>query len=305
MSPLRSLWYRVNYTEALVDRPRRVLLDWSAKAGCTVAIKMYLRYLGLLAEAEHYSNWVRENNWVHVYRVRVYYANHGLATHRDLTDPGLVKIKVVRNPYDRAVSSYIAAVRHRLDEIVDLAGKGAGDLSFRRFLELLESIDLSACNPHYRTQVRPYETGGVTFDAILHLERLSEDLAELNRRHGIALDPAGLTSHHHIKKTDRVMHGAADAPWPALADSIPAYASFYDPDTLRRVERLYRLDFAHYGYAMNPSSGAIGDEPRGGPPSNRYRYDVRGLSYGVCDAVRYLSRPLQLSRRRRRRLSTS
>src|SRR5215813_12169016 len=124
MSPVRSLWYRVNYTDALIDRRHRLLLDWSAKAGCTLAIKMLFRYQGLVDEAE------KVTDWVHNYRVRVYYARHGLATHRDLIDPGLLKMKVVRDPYDRAVSSYVTAVRDLPNEFGDETGAAETDVSF-------------------------------------------------------------------------------------------------------------------------------------------------------------------------------
>jgi hypothetical protein len=291
MSPLRSLWYRVNYTDALLDRPRHLLLDWSAKAGCTVAVKMLLRYQGLLEEAE------KGTGWVHNYRIRVYYAAHGVATRRDLVDPDLVKIKVVRNPYDRAVSSYITVARDLAKEFADAVGTEESDLSFRQFLALLERIDLSACNPHYRKQVRPYEEEDVRFDAIVHLERLGEDLSELTRRHGIPLDPTGLTSDHHFRRSDRVMPGAADAPWSVLTETtIPAYASFYDADTRQRVEALYGADFAHYGYATKPGCGVISDEPRNGLPRSARRRDAGGLSYGARDVVRYLCRPLRRTR---------
>ena len=122
MRPLRSLWYRINYTDALIDRPRRLLLDWSAKAGCTLAIKMLFRYQGLLDEAEKFSE------WVHDYRIRVYYANYGVATHRDLIDPGLLKVKVVRNPS----SPWVMVVRKPPSAWVMVVGNDNPSSSQRR-----------------------------------------------------------------------------------------------------------------------------------------------------------------------------
>jgi hypothetical protein len=102
---------------------------------------MFFRCLGLLEAAESHSD------WVHRYRTRVYYRTRGLATYRDLLDPDLVKIKVVRNPYDRAVSAYIHAMKYPLEEICSLTGKTVPNLTFREFLELLCRLDLSICNP--------------------------------------------------------------------------------------------------------------------------------------------------------------
>src|SRR5680860_1065626 len=155
-----------NIIRGLATRPRPILdsqhqlmLFWSAKAGCTFAVKWMLDHMGLLQEA------LAHHQWVHKFRVAKLYA--GLAhksSVRDFLDSfdGYRAIKIARNPYKRAVSSYIHAARFgyedaRISDFLSRPVEKHGGFSFREFVTYLETIDLCACNVHHRVQVHPLE----------------------------------------------------------------------------------------------------------------------------------------------------
>lgn len=244
----------VKYTYALVDRKNKVLLDWSAKSGSAVGVMMFLRHMGLLEEAN------KDTRWIHNYRIDVFYRKFGLATYRDLIDPSFVKLKIVRNPFDRVVSSYIHTMLYPTAEIKAITGNQRPDMTFREFLRAISTLDLSICNSHYQTQFRPYEAEGVVFDHILHLERFAEDVAKANERSGLSLNPNGLSSHHHVKKDEALSSSALDMKWSALSGQIPRYSNFYDSgdgEAVRLVSRLYEKDFVSYGYPMEITGQGI------------------------------------------------
>lgn len=135
----------IKYTYALVDRPNKVLLEWSAKSASAVGVMMFFRHMGILEEANKYSK------WIHYYRIEVFYRRYGLATYRDLLDPGMIKLKIVRNPFARAISAYIHTMRYPTGEIKAIAGDQRPDMTFREFLQAISTLNLSTCDQHYQT----------------------------------------------------------------------------------------------------------------------------------------------------------
>src|SRR5437867_1147460 len=80
-----------------------IILHWSHKSGCTSLVNWFFFQTGLLEKALQY------NSWVHQYELEVYKRNsiyqqelrrHMLQSKKDM-------YKLVRNPYRRAVSSFL------------------------------------------------------------------------------------------------------------------------------------------------------------------------------------------------------
>ena len=78
---------------------------WTPKAGCTTVTKLVFGAMGILDEANAYGE------WVHTYRSEVFSIKYRdwVATEKQLLDENYIKMKIVRNPYLRAVSSYLSA----------------------------------------------------------------------------------------------------------------------------------------------------------------------------------------------------
>ena len=87
----------------LIDPAYHVVMGWSARAACTLAVSIFLDHLGLLDEAWEYDSFVhnyRIDKLDRSFRVRAF-GNDSQITHPEVTS-----FKIVRNPYARAVSIY-------------------------------------------------------------------------------------------------------------------------------------------------------------------------------------------------------
>lgn len=87
-----------------------IVVCWSAKSGCTTILKWFLYQNGLLDDAVKFNPWVQE------YREKVF--QFGEQYKIDCTnifqkrDPEKFIIKIIRDPYKRAVSSFLHFLRY-------------------------------------------------------------------------------------------------------------------------------------------------------------------------------------------------
>jgi len=225
---------------------------WSYKAACTTVIKWVFAQNGLLPEAMAY------NSWVHKYRLRQYQKSERyLSRLKRLSSGAFEVVKVVRDPLDRAVSSYIHAYRHGYDDeaiakVVQRPVSRRQRFSFREFVTFLEQGDLLYSNPHHRVQVAPIERH-VLFrtrpSKIIRIEQgLNAALGELERGLGLPAtdftNPVFESDHHTVRAAPAGL--AADLVH-IPKDAVPPAAMFYDRELAAKVARLYAEDFRHYG----------------------------------------------------------
>jgi len=247
----------------ILDSQHKLMLLWSAKAGCTFAVKWMLDHMGLLQEA------LAHDQWVHKFRVAKLYAGPAhKASVRDFLNSlvGYRAIKIARNPYKRAVSSYIHAARcgyedARVSDFLTRPVEKHSGFSFREFVAYLETIDLSTCNVHHRMQVHPLErcfAPGSRF--IIDLDHSMALLPKLERVLALPrTDPADYreSSHHTRTSSEADEEFRGDAAFNDLRQSkatLPGYRSFYDADLERRVYNLYPEDFLLYGFSTTLGS---------------------------------------------------
>jgi Sulfotransferase family len=233
--------------------PANLAVMWSYKAACTTVVKWVFQHNGLLPEALAYSS------WIHKYRLRKYQKSERyLARLKQLRSGTFDVVKIVRDPLDRAVSSYIHAYRTYYDDeaiskIIRRPLSRRQRFSFREFVTFLEQSDLRYCNPHHRVQVTPIERH-LLFrtrpSKIIKIEHgLTAALGELERSLGLpATDFADrvFSSDHHTVRSHQAGAAADVAHFPAKA--MPPASMFYDDQLAARVARLYAEDFRHYGY---------------------------------------------------------
>ena len=242
----------------IVDERNKLVLLWSAKSGCTFAVKWLFSHMGLLEEALAY------HAWVHNYRVEKLYPSdrHKAAVQAFCASPVTFRIvKVVRNPFKRAVSSYVHAATcgYEDDQIATFLGRTVDKtigFSFREFIQYLGSTDLSACNVHHRLQTRPLErhyTFGSSF--LINLDYSMQALPRLEQYLCLPqTDPNQYRdSHHHTRASTVTDTGfVGDVRFRSLCQStraIPEYTEFYDAALEREVSRLYAEDFLRYGFS--------------------------------------------------------
>jgi hypothetical protein len=229
----------------LIDDAHRLVLLISPKAACTAAVKWFFRGAGVLDEA------LRMSPWVHDFRIRSFDHRSGARQrlHGVLFDPRYRKVKVVRDPYDRAVSSFLHAARWA-DHFLPAAPPG---FCFEDFLHAVQATPRAARDPHVAEQRSFWEWRwpGVV-DELVRAESLAEGLTALSDRLGIdnPFDAAFAESDHLARRQPVSVPAAHRIGFRAILERVPAdYADFYqDPAVRALAASIYAADFDAYGY---------------------------------------------------------
>jgi hypothetical protein len=235
----------------LLSTEHRLVFGFSPKAACTVGARLFFSHIGKLDEALAY------HRHIHMYR-KVYTRAHRLDVSRHWNGD-FVKIKLVRNPFSRAVSGYThAMITGFMDRDLRRFFKleDPKDLSFSRFLEYLEAHRNFRLDPHIDVQVFREEGSRYPYDYILKIEELKAGVADIERRFGIRFDLNDrlLHSPHHRRKLAAGEGDCSEVPFRELVQhvdggpSVPPHGDFYGPATRARVAELFRLDLDSYGY---------------------------------------------------------
>ena len=219
---------------ALVSEKRRLGLYSTPKAGATVVAQMGLRYFGRYASALNYST------WIHDYHYEVFNEEPGHAPPPPCDAcrrRGWTCVVVVRNPADRAVSSFLhlAARRGLLNRAMPWL---SNDPSFADFIAGITEHPNGApagygvLNRHASAQsVRCLE--GLEGDpSVFHLplETIAAGgLDALRDETDVYLDAAGLTSSHYHDYEAAGAEAPPDAsrtPFSALGSPFPPVEAF-------------------------------------------------------------------------------
>lgn len=211
----------------------KFIIDWSAKAGCTIICKIFFDYMDELEKA------LKHSYWIHNYRNKYYYNLHGIVKNENLLSDKYIKIKFVRNPYSRAVSSYIHVMKTIL-----IKNFNNEDMSFYTFLLNLKKKYSN--NIHYNLQMIKLENN-YTFDHIIKIENLEQEIKKLNKQYNINLN-YNFTSTHHIKKITKKID-VSNVKFSQILE-IPSYNNFYNKKTKDLVDEIYEPDIIRYNYTF-------------------------------------------------------
>jgi len=237
----------------LLFPPGGIGLIWSAKSACTTSILYYFAVAGLLKEALAYDP------WPHKYREKVLPESARYRTWLMNADPRkLAWVRVIRDPYKRAVSSFRHVLRNANNKdslLRQELGLDAGQegLSFDSFLSKLEAIDITACNIHLRQQHHPLERS-IRPARIINADReplLNALLDFLTPTQDVRLDLEAeisriASTHHAVRRLNNsdVSKYSFKIPW--ISQDWAEYRDFLNASTRRKIECLYRADFAAY-----------------------------------------------------------
>jgi hypothetical protein len=173
-------------------------------------------------------------------------------------------IRVLRDPYARAVSIYRHALATKFAE-PDLEKFSGGRLSpvtgfsIHQFLDLVESLDFATCNPHYRPQFHFYETVRRP-DRVINIskENMFASLNAYAAANGMpVVDISAMDWLHSMeggrKAKSRTIRGRAldhTAFMRAAANgdrAFPSYEQLLTPSVRERIRKIYAIDFEAYG----------------------------------------------------------
>lgn len=225
------------------------LVDWSPKAGCTIAKKIWFDHMKVLDQAlDHevvrYGMVIK--GWVHDF-TEIFHQKFGYATEFNFSSDDFIKLKYVRNPWNRAVSSYIHACKFP-NLFENYQNKNP---SFYEFLSALltQKLCMYAGGTHWRIQnIFPH----LKYDEIIKIENLESETEKLNKKYKLNLRCNFSSDHHVIKqnKIDNFFNTSASDVKKYLDENkqIPKYDSFYNEELINMVYQIYKTDIETYDY---------------------------------------------------------
>ena len=232
----------------------KFIIDYSPKAGCTIIVKTWFDYMGVLDEAlnfEVFRKGRKIKGWVHNF-TETFLQRFGGISGDDLYSSDFIKIKYVRNPYNRAVSSYIHCCKHPFlfEEFAET------NPSFNEFLLLLYSkkLGINCGHEHYRLQ---NSFPKVEYDDIIKIENLKNETKKLNKKYDLNLNYSfnckSMPWHHQVEKKNKIDNffniSASDVRKYLFKNkNLPVYDSFYNDEIKQIVYEIYKIDIKTYGY---------------------------------------------------------
>jgi len=238
----------------LLLSPAKIGVIWSAKSACTTVLLWYLWHRNLLQVAQAYDS------WPHQFRNRMLYADEAYRTLANQMDVGSwTWLRVIRDPYNRAVSSY----RHALVNGYEsqkmsrrLKRPPEAGYSFEEFLDYLLRIDITICNLHHKQQFHPLEEL-VTPRRVINVDKvdLMQSLAEIDAGLETPQEPvealraavAKINGWHKARPSsvDRdvsaIVFTQSDA-----GGEWPAYSCFLTESTRAKIAKIYAVDISRY-----------------------------------------------------------
>ena len=239
----------------LLFGPGKLGIIWSAKSACTTVLLWHLWHCDLLQEALSYHGWPHQFRSHLLHKSKMY-----RAWAKDVgRSGGWQWLRILRDPYRRAVSSY----RHALRKSYEGAGiaqvlridceKG---YSFEQFLDYLQQIDIAKCNIHHRAQFHPVEEL-VTPSKVINVDK-QDLMAFLNAIDATLAPPrtpvsalldaiAVIAARHHVHEsaTDQDQASTRFKAEDALSE-WPSYQCFLNDSTRKKIASIYATDFTRY-----------------------------------------------------------
>jgi hypothetical protein len=215
----------------LFNENKKIIIDWSAKAGCTNIAIMFFKYIDL------YKNFNLKNS-IDIHHERIEYLKKNMATDNIILDNKYLKIKFVRNPYTRAISSYIHYVVFYNNKSIS-------------FFDYLNNLNNNKYNYdiHYASQHHLLEIKQKIYNEIIKIENIHSEIERINKKYNIKLDYDSLSNHHSIKKIDEKKYVG----YIKYSDikNIPSYRYFYDDERIKQlVYEIYKIDINLYNYTF-------------------------------------------------------
>jgi hypothetical protein len=241
---------------SVVDNERKILMEFTPKAGCTAAVAMFLNYMGFQYQKVYHA-------FPHVFRQEYFYQRCGKVNPCMLESSDWYRFKVVRNPYDRVVSSYFHVMKYDIlrDEFIPptLSHK----CSFKQYLQLLKEVPHSKMDGflggHAGYQVNPLERELffhnphkiVLFHKIVKQENFQKDLLDVNLATKSHFKKDDLAFPHFVQRHHGEGHFVGTIPYNFIRNKIPSdYGLFYNTQIRNLVQEIFAFDLMVYNYTF-------------------------------------------------------
>ncbi|MGI0501182.1 sulfotransferase family 2 domain-containing protein [Limnospira platensis] len=252
-SEVRKIWLR-HKPQPLYNKSLNLTLIFCAKSACSFGVKWFFYHAGLYQEVESY------HRFPHRYRSEVFTQDPQYKKHIREVD-GILNSNIVclvRDPFSRAVSSYIHAIKTGYDDraISKFLGRKIGrknSFCFDEFVQYLKSLDIRNCNIHHRLQAHPLIEMGIIKPYILKVENLFNDFQEVEKKLGLNPSPLSQISKslefHRTPKDSTFKKECYHIQFSGARKQLfPHYKYFYSEELVRDIANIYRADFEIFGY---------------------------------------------------------
>ncbi|MFN2746427.1 MULTISPECIES: sulfotransferase family 2 domain-containing protein [Bacillus] len=225
-----------------------IILFWIPKSGCTTLNRWFFFQNGLWEDAAQTSE-----GDIHHYRNKIFTQQPDYMNDLSLQLLGRKKdtYKLVRNPFQRAVSSFLTTICSPnficlFDRDIDTG------LSFTEFLYHLKDLgsDIHALDRHLGPQ---YIKGEEEFvNHYIYLEQFTAQIREIENKYKLLKSPLSQLSKspHHL--SDLMLKKGKFADTVLTISSfdwvLPTYESFYNQETKQLVQDIFMKDFQIYGF---------------------------------------------------------
>ena len=204
------------------------------KVCCTFMSKWFFFQSGLVSFERN-----KDMASVHNYRNKTYYQSDDYAQYLNTLLSGKYNvIKVTRNPFDRAVSSYF--VTHYQNK------------TFEEFAEFLQRISVQHVKDgHYKTQTHQLERNKVIIpNFVFDMKDCNENIRKIEKELGLKTSNIKIMqkiTHHSNKTLDTKYCGNLKG---IAKRNHSKYTYFYNEQTEKIIADVYREDFERYGYSI-------------------------------------------------------
>mmetsp|Transcript_6848 Transcript_6848/g.6952 ORF Transcript_6848/g.6952 Transcript_6848/m.6952 type:complete len:315 (+) Transcript_6848:93-1037(+) len=240
----------------LIDNDRRIMMTTTPKAACTKSAMIFLESMGYVYR-KHYTH-------THIFK-KEYEKQCGNGTPCLLLDKSWFKFKIVRNPFDRAVSSYIELMKGESYPMNNLKNpykiikhKGKGNISFHMLIDILLSRangfwDFD-CAFHVEKQISRLEklfwsrNEKSPYNFVFKSEDFKSGWAEISRLTNYTYTINEDMPLHIVKRRNGTSY-VGDIPFGQLVIPIN-YGLFYNDIVKEKVARLFHDDIIIYNYSF-------------------------------------------------------
>jgi hypothetical protein len=216
----------MNNIRALISEEKKLVVLWTPKAGCTTAKNIFYNYLGLPLPDNRFM--VNSQEYIKLHNKQ----KNQLP--KNLQD--FIVIQFCRNPYDRAISSFLTHTIHQSGKNKNLGKCEINCSNFIEFLLALKNNKISCihCNKHSTKQ---FMTDKV--NDIIKIENLDQDLARVNDLYNLNFKNISFENHSHRKKIGK--------------KTIPQrynkpYEEYLDLTTISLINEIYQKDIEYFKY---------------------------------------------------------